>query len=334
MNKTIETIKVFNYDMSCPDLQRDAGQTYRVQYEMGKTYSVKWSPIRRGMIGHHAVVGYPLHAWRCYALTTPLSRQLSYPRPIRYAEVTLGGDKDPARRKPTDTVAARTITIKKEVSLKELILSAAGWVKKHAKASKSRVLLQRFHQTFATDRDRVDIISANSGQSVVATGDDVNVAIIGTLSQVATLGYTSKVASTGSFSNIAAFGHYSSVVAEGFGANIAVAGAESVVYAAEGRAKVSAFNTYAKIAALGGGSTVAALGKTAAIEVGDDCIVFCADPTSVVRLGKNSAAVFVWSDGERQRFVPLYAGEDGVVAGADYSIDRHGRWVQVNRSEA
>lgn len=47
MNKTIEAIKVFNYDMSCPDLQRDAGQTYRVQYEMGKTYFVKWSPIRR-----------------------------------------------------------------------------------------------------------------------------------------------------------------------------------------------------------------------------------------------------------------------------------------------
>ena len=128
----------------------------------------------------------------------------------------------------------------------------------------------------------------------------------GDYSQLAASGDSSQLAASGDYSQLAASGYYSQLAASGDSSKLAASG------------------DYSKLAASGDYSRLAASG--------DYSIAMSAGIIGKVKGGKNCAlALTRWVESEkRYRITIAYVGEDGIKEGTWYSLDKDGKFIEVN----
>ncbi|MCL2892358.1 protein YdhT [Brenneria tiliae] len=193
----------------------------------------------------------------------------------------------------------------------------------------------------------------------LASGDSaLDIGCIGLQSKVALSGAYNFMGNSGENSGIASVGYACQLVSTGFAVKISNAGEHCRIGSLGGRARISNSGNSAKISGAGRGTHVANSGMRSYISnagdgstianVGDMCklgaagdesrisnsgdnvsitvtggnaVVTSSGSVNTLVLGKGGCAALTYHDGERTRFLVVYEGENGVVAGVKYRLN-------------
>lgn len=201
--------------------------------------------------------------------------------------------------------------------------------------------------------------SGSPGETRLAASDPaLDIGCIGLHSKIALSGPYNFIGNAGENSGIASVGHACQLVSAGFSAKISNTGQHSRIGSLGGRTRISNSGNSVKISSAGRGSHTAnsgmrcyigSVGESSSIaNVGDMCklgaagsesrisnagdnasitatgenaVVTSSGSVNTLVLGKGGCAALTYHDGERTRFLVVYEGENGVVAGVKYRIN-------------
>ena len=281
MNPTKTTVKGFkalNADFACRGFQ----------YKVGKTYKHK-GQVSLCDSGFH-FCAYPLAVLDYYDMIGS-----------RFAEV----ESDDVRGNDNSKSVAGNITIKKEISFKEMIKAqillvfsfcftkdspqnSAGTASDegHAKLASSG-----YGAKLASSGYGAKLASSGYGAQLASSGDGAQLASSGDGAQLASSGYGAKLASSGDGAQLASSGDGAQLASSGSGAKLASSGDGAQLASSGDGAKLASSGDGAKLASSGDGAKLASSGDGAKLaSCGDGAqLASSGDGAQLEASGENSA---------------------------------------------
>ena len=164
-------------------------------------------------------------------------------------------------------------------------------------------------------------VSSGYYSKTASSGDSSKAASSGDSSTAVSSGNSSKAASSGDYSTAASSGDYSKAASSGDSSTAASSGDYSTAASSGDYSKAESSGNSSKAASSGYYSTAAAVGK--------DTIAVVAGLYGKTKVGENGCLSLVWDDGNRNRIVVGYAGEDGIKANTWYTLNNKGELIEV-----
>nr|WP_113866860.1 hypothetical protein [Brenneria salicis]NMN90201.1 hypothetical protein [Brenneria salicis ATCC 15712 = DSM 30166]RBP62175.1 hypothetical protein DES54_11846 [Brenneria salicis ATCC 15712 = DSM 30166]RLM31207.1 hypothetical protein BHG07_06780 [Brenneria salicis ATCC 15712 = DSM 30166] len=146
-----------------------------------------------------------------------------------------------------------------------------------------------------------------------ATGDAaLDIGCIGPHSQIALSGANNFMGNSGDGAGIASVGYAGQLVNAGFAVRISNSGSRCRIGNLGGRARISNSGNAAKISS----------GDDVSINMtGENAVLLSSGKVNTLILGKGGCAALSYHDGVRTRFLVVYEGENGIMAGVKYRIN-------------
>ncbi|MEC5319144.1 protein YdhT [Brenneria populi subsp. brevivirga] len=166
---------------------------------------------------------------------------------------------------------------------------------------------------------------------VGSCGADSGIASAGYACQLVSAGFAVKIGNTGPHCRIGSLGGRArisnsgnsvKISSAGRGARIANSGMRGYISGAGESSSIANVGSLCKLDAAGSGSRISNAGDNVSITAtGENAVVASSGGVDTLVLGKGGCAALSYHDGVRTRFLLVYEGENGVVAGVKYRIN-------------
>jgi hypothetical protein len=295
---TVTSYKGFDLDWKCRGFA----------YEVGKTYE-HTGKVRACSSGFHACE-YPLDVYSYYA-----------PGQSRFATVTQFGDI--AKHSDDTKIASAKITIDAEIKIPEIAAAAVKWVidrctpadAKHSEGYQSAASSTGYRSAASSTGDRSAASSTGYQSAASSTGYQSAASSTGDRSAASSTGYRSAASSTGDRSAASSTGDRSAASSTGYRSAASSTGYQSAASSTGYRSAASSTGDQSAASSTGDQSAAMSSGLQGRVMGAVGCALFL-----VYRDEDTCDILHAWAG---------IVGRDGIKPDVWYSLDAHGKPVEV-----
>ena len=140
--------------------------------------------------------------------------------------------------------------------------------------------------------------------------------------QIGSSGYAARIGSSGYYARIGSSGHAAQIGSSGDYARIGSSGRAAQIGSSGDDARIGSSGRAAQIGSSGRAAQIGSSGNAARIvATGENATITCAGIGARVKAGRNGCFALTWYDGNRNRIVVGYVGEDGIKADTWYRVE-------------
>ena len=140
--------------------------------------------------------------------------------------------------------------------------------------------------------------------------------------QIGSSGYAARIGSSGDYARIGSSGHAAQIGSSGDYARIGSSGRAAQIGSSGDDARIGSSGHAAQIGSSGRAAQIGSSGNAARIvATGENATITCAGIGARVKAGRNGCFALTWYDGNRNRIVVGYVGEDGIKADTWYRVE-------------
>lgn len=152
------------------------------------------------------------------------------------------------------------------------------------------------------------LVSSSFAAKMSNTGQNCRLSALGDRARIANCGNATKISSAGRGTHITSSGRRNYLASQGASTRVANAGDGTHIHTQ------------------GAGSRITNSGDNVTLQACGADSVFCSSGSvQQFTLGVGGCAALCYHDGKRLRFVTVYEGENGIVAGVPYRLTEHGK---------
>jgi hypothetical protein len=168
--------------------------------------------------------------------------------------------------------------------------------------------------------DAAQIGSSGHAARIGSSGYDAQIGSSGNAAQIGSSGNAAQIGSSGNAARIGSSGDYARIGSSGNDAQIGSSGDDARIGSSGYDARIGSSGDDARIGSSGYAARIVATGENATIA--------CAGIGARVKAGRNGCFALTWYDGNRNRIVVGYVGEDGIKADTWYRVEA-GKFVEA-----
>ena len=142
--------------------------------------------------------------------------------------------------------------------------------------------------------------------------------------------YAAQIGSSGDAARIGSSGNAAQIGSSGDAARIGSSGNDARIGSSGDAARIGSSGDAARIGSSGNDARIGSSGNDAQIvATGENATIVCAGSNARVKAGKDGCFALTWHDGNRNRIVVGYVGEDGIKADTWYHVNA-GKLVEAS----
>ena len=172
--------------------------------------------------------------------------------------------------------------------------------------------------------------STPDAAQIGSSGDAARIGSSGYAAQIGSSGYAAQIGSSGDDARIGSSGDDARIGSSGYAARIGSSGNYARIGSSGDAAQIGSSGNYARIGSSGYAAQIGSSGYAAQIvATGENATIVCAGSNARVKAGKDGCFALTWHDGNRNRIVVGYVGEDGIKADTWYRVDESGALAEA-----
>ena len=154
------------------------------------------------------------------------------------------------------------------------------------------------------------------------TTDAARIGSSGYAARIGSSGYAAQIGSSGDAAQIGSSGDDARIGSSGDDAQIGSSGDDARIGSSGDAARIGSAGHDARIGSSGHAARIGSSGDDARIvATGENATIACAGLGARVKAGRNGCFALTWYDGNRNRIVVGYVGEDGIKADTWYRVE-------------
>ena len=178
--------------------------------------------------------------------------------------------------------------------------------------------------------DAAQIGSSGDGAQIGSSGNYARIGSSGDDAQIGSSGNYARIGSSGYAAQIGSSGYAAQIGSSGDDARIGSSGDDARIGSSGYAARIGSSGNYARIGSSGYAAQIGSSGYAAQIvATGENATIVCAGSNARVKAGKDGCFALTWHDGNRNRIVVGYVGEDGIKADTWYRVDESGALAEA-----
>jgi hypothetical protein len=164
--------------------------------------------------------------------------------------------------------------------------------------------------------------SSGDDAQIGSSGDAARIGSSGDAAQIGSSGYAAQIGSSGDDARIGSSGDDARIGSLGDDARIGSSGDDARIGSSGDAAQIGSSGDAARIGSSGYAAQIGSSGDDARIvATGENATIACAGIGARVKAGRNGCFALTWYDGNRNRIVVGYVGEDGIKADTWYRVE-------------
>lgn len=163
------------------------------------------------------------------------------------------------------------------------------------------------------------------------SGDNTSIASVGYACQLVSAGFAVRISNTGQHSRIGSLGgrarisnsgNSAKISSSGCGTHITNSGMRSYISSAGDSTRIANAGDMCRIGISGHDNRLINGGDDVSVNItGENVVLLSSGKVKTLILGKGGCAALTYHDGTRTRFLVVYEGENGIMAGVKYRIN-------------
>ena len=170
--------------------------------------------------------------------------------------------------------------------------------------------------------DAAQIGSSGYAARIGSSGYAARIGSSGHAAQIGSSGDAAQIGSSGDAARIGSSGHAAQIGSSGYDARIGSSRHAAQIGSSGDDARIGSSGDDARIGSSGDAAQIGSSGDDARIvATGENATIACAGLGARVKAGRNGCFALTWYDGNRNRIVVGYVGEDGIKADTWYRVE-------------